>query len=263
MSQTTVQNANSIRFGSALVEIGDSIENLVNIGAATGIVFNHSFDKTTINSDNAGTILEKISNEKATVTGNFMETSLENLSRYIKGISTVEETQSTQKSVTDEVHVFAKINQGVRLNNRNANGAIVSSIVLKKNGSAKTLGTDYGTFVDADGWTYVYPISGGTLNAGDSITVSYSYTPAASKKMKVGGIKKIEANIVRITNYNSEGKKFEITVFKAAANSGINMTFNSDDSDEVNVVPFELIGTCDTSRELGDQLFEIVDEQSA
>lgn len=262
MAQTTVQHADTIRFGSGMVEIGDSVDNLVNVGAITGAAFSHSFEKTSISSDNAGVILEKIANEQATVSGNFMETGLPILAQYINGLGTLTTVPGSVTSVTGEVHTLGAENMGIRLDHKNGDNTVVTSIVVKKGGAAKTLNEDYGVYVDVEGWTAIYPISGGTLSANDEVTVDYSYTPVASKKLDVGGKQKINANVVRITNFNSEGKKFEITVYKAAANSGISITFNSDDSSDVDVVPFELIGTLDVNRTSGAQLFTIVDEQS-
>lgn len=262
MAQTTVQHADTIRFGSGIVEIGDSVDSLVNVGAITGAAFSHSFEKTSISSDNAGVILEKIGNEQATVSGNFMETGLPILAQYISGLGTLTTNPGDETKVTGEAHTFGAANVGIRLDNKNGNDTVVKSIVVKKAGVAKTLNEDYGVYVDAEGWTAIYPIIGGTLSANDRITVDYNYTPAFSKRLNVGGRQKINANVVRITNINSEGKKFEITVYKATANSGIGITFNSDDSSDVDVVPFELVGTLDVNRVTGAQLFTIVDEQS-
>lgn len=262
MAQTTVQHADTIRFGSGMVEIGDSVDNLVNVGAITGAAFSHSFEKTSISSDNAGVILEKIANEQATVSGNFMETGLPILAQYINGLGTLTTVPGSATPATGEAHTLGAENMGIRLDHKNGDNTVVTSIVVKKGGTAKTLNEDYGVYVDVEGWTAIYPISGGTLSANDEVTVDYRYTPAASKRLDVGGKQKINANVVRITNINSEGKKFEITVYKAAANSGIGITFNSDDSSDVDVVPFELIGTLDVSRASGAQLFTIVDEQS-
>lgn len=262
MAQTTVQHADTIRFGSGIVEIGDSVDSLVNVGAITGVAFSHSFEKTSISSDNAGVILEKIGNEQATVSGNFMETGLPILAQYIGGLGTLVTIPGSATPVTGEAHTLGAANVGIRLDNKNGNDTIVTDIVVKKGGVAKTLNEDYGVFVDAEGWTAIYPISGGTLFENNRITVDYNYTPATGKRLNVGGRQKINANVVRITNINSEGKKFEITVYKATANSGIGITFNSDDSSDVDVVPFELVGTLDVNRVSGAQLFTIVDEQS-
>lgn len=266
MAQTTVQHADTIRFGSGIVEIGDSVDKLVNVGAVTGVAFSHSFEKTSIPSDNAGVILDKISNEQATISGNFMETGLPLLAQYINGLATLTAVSGSETPVTGEVHNLGKTGVGVRLDHRSVNSIgqadIATSVVVKQNGETKMYDEDYGLYLDVDGWTAIYIKPGGAIQASKDITVDYKYVPAVSKRLDVGGKQKINANVVRITNINSEGKKFEITVYKAAANSGIGITFNSDDSSDVDVVPFELVGTLDVNRASGAQLFTIVDEQS-
>ena len=42
--QTTVQKPNTIRFGSAKIEVGEDVDNLTNIGVATGIEFTEEFE---------------------------------------------------------------------------------------------------------------------------------------------------------------------------------------------------------------------------
>jgi phage tail sheath protein FI len=54
-------------------------------------------------------------------------------------------------------------------------GVIASTVVVKKNGSVKTLGTDYELAFDEDGFLLVSTIAGGTVGANDVITASFSY----------------------------------------------------------------------------------------
>ena len=57
MAQTSVQVENAIRFGSAKFEMGATVGALVDIGAIRNGVWEYRFDKVTVKSDNAGTIM--------------------------------------------------------------------------------------------------------------------------------------------------------------------------------------------------------------
>ena len=96
---------------------------------------------------------------------------------------------------------------------------------------------------------------------GSVVQVSYKYTPAAYKRLSFGGLQQLDAAVARITNFDSLGREFSITVYKATADSGIEIEFQADDADETDVVPITLVGTEDTSRAVGDQLFVIEDHQ--
>ena len=80
MAQTTVQHPETIRFGSGRLEIGKSLDSLVDVGALTGVHFTHDLgDKVTITSDNAGVVLERAGTQTAQVEANLMEINLDTL----------------------------------------------------------------------------------------------------------------------------------------------------------------------------------------
>ena len=263
MAQTTVQHPETIRFGSGRLEIGKSLDSLVDVGALTGVHFTHDLgDKVTINSDNAGVILERAGKQTAKIEANLMEINLDTLAVYMGGVSKLERVDGTQQIVTNEEHTL-KGTTFIRLNKPMGNGTEVTiDSVKKKNGPAAVKDTDYIVALDADGYTCIARKSSSTvLTDGSAIQVSYKYTPAAYKKLGFGGLKKLDANVARITNFDSKGRAFSITVYKATADTGIKIEFKADDADETNVVPIALVGTEDTSRTAGDQLFVIEDHQ--
>ena len=79
MRQTTVQEMNSIRFGSGLFEVSDDGIVWVNLGAMRNINFEESWDKVTVESDNAGPVRIGIRNHRAALGGDLMEINLANL----------------------------------------------------------------------------------------------------------------------------------------------------------------------------------------
>lgn len=263
MAQTTVQHPETIRFGSGRLEIGKSLDSLVDVGALTGVHFTHELgDKVTITSDNAGVILERAGTQTAKVEANLMEINLDTLAVYMGGVSKLETVAGSQKTVTNEEHTL-KGTTFIRLDHRMSDGnAVTIDSVKKKGGSAAVKDTDYVVAIDSDGYTCIARKSGSSvITDGSVVQVSYKYTPAAYKRLSFGGLQQLDAAVARITNYDSLGREFSITVYKATADSGIEIEFQADDADETDVVPITLVGTEDTSRAVGDQLFVIEDHQ--
>ena len=263
MAQTTVQHPETIRFGSGRLEIGKSLDSLVDVGALTGVHFTHELgDKVTITSDNAGVILERAGTQTAKVEANLMEINLDTLAVYMGGVSKLETVAGSQKTVTNEEHTL-KGTTFIRLDHRMGDGNVVTiDSVKKKGGSAAVEDTDYVVAIDSDGYTCIARKSGSSvITDGSVVQVSYKYTPAAYKRLSFGGLQQLDAAVARITNYDSLGREFSITVYKATADSGIEIEFQADDADETDVVPITLVGTEDTSRAVGDQLFVIEDHQ--
>lgn len=263
MAQTTVQHPETIRFGSGRLEIGKSLDSLVDVGALTGVHFTHDLgDKVTITSDNAGVVLERAGTQTAQVEANLMEINLDTLAVYMGGVSKLETVAGSQKTVTNEEHTL-KGTTFIRLDHRMGEGnAVTIDSVKKKSGSAAVEDTDYVVALDSDGYTCIARKSGSSvITDGSVVQVSYKYTPAAYKRLSFGGLQQLDAAVARITNFDSLGREFSITVYKATADSGIEIEFQADDADETDVVPITLVGTEDTSRAVGDQLFVIEDHQ--
>lgn len=263
MAQTTVQHPETIRFGSGRLEIGKSLDSLVDVGALTGVHFTHDLgDKVTITSDNAGVILERAGTQTAQVEANLMEINLDTLAVYMGGVSKLETVAGSQQTVTNEEHTL-KGTTFIRLDHRMGEGnAVTIDSVKKKGGSAAVEDTDYVVALDSDGYTCIARKSDSSvITDGSVVQVSYKYTPAAYKRLSFGGLQQLDAAVARITNFDSLGREFSITVYKATADSGIEIEFQADDADETDVVPITLVGTEDTSRAVGDQLFVIEDHQ--
>lgn len=262
MAQTKVQHPETIRFGSGRLEIGKSLDSLVNVGALTGVHFTHELgDKVTITSDNAGVILERAGTQTAKVEANLMEINLDTLAVYMGGVSKLETVAGSRQTVTNEEHTL-KGTTFIRLDHRMSDGNAVIIDSVKKGSSAAAEGTDYVVAIDSDGYTCIARKSGSSvITDGSVVQVSYKYTPAAHKRLSFGGLQQLDAAVARITNCDSLGREFSITVYKATADSGIEIEFQADDADETDVVPITLVGTEDTSRAVGDQLFVIEDHQ--
>ncbi len=260
--QSAVQNINAIKFGSAKIEVGETVGTLVNLGVATGIEFEETFTPIILRPDNAPEIQVGVREHYATVRFELWEIVLSNLNLIRGGIDTYSTTAATPVSVTDEAHTLNGTDF-VRLDYKSGDGSEVTSItVTDASSNAAVRNTDYVIAVDPDGWTCIARIAASSvITDGEGVLVDYTYTPLASNTLTSGGKNTINPRVVRLTNTNAAGKVFRVTVYAAKNQNGITLTLPADDSEDVVQPQIELRGVVDTSRTAGDQLFEIYNEQ--
>lgn len=262
--QTSAQNKETIRFGSAKIEVGETVGTLVNLGLATSVEFTEEYEPIVLKPDNAPEIVVGVKDHTATVKFDMWEVNLTNLNLIRGGLDSIASVAGSSTPVTSESHVLTGTNF-VRLDHKNGNGAEVSTIVVKDSTAATAArNTDYVVAVDEAGYTCIARIANSTvITDGEEVKVSYSYTPNKSTTLSSGGKNEVSARVVRLTNTNSAGKVFRITVYAARNQGGITLALPADDGDEPLKPTIELKGICDTTRTAGDQLFEIYDEQGA
>lgn len=268
MSQTTIQNSESLRWGSAKVEAAlysDGFGSLQNLGAIRELVITESWENVTVESDNAGTVKKYIKNQKLNVKFNWLEPQLTKL-YMLRGqsIDTYATVAASPTAVTDE-EVVLNDTDFTAFAYWNADGTIVSSIVVTTNASTPvtlTKDTDYGVAVSSDGKTGIVRIVGGAISDGDTVLVDYSYTPASQKTLSTGGGNTISPVVLRFTNTDEDSDDLRIDVYEGYINAGINLTFMSDQADDVNGCPMEFEVVRDESRTSKDQLMKIYDAQS-
>jgi hypothetical protein len=260
--QTAAQHSSTIRFGSAKIEVGPDTGTLTNLGIAANIEFLEEFKPIELLPDNAPPVTVGYVNHFATVKFEMWEVNLSNLSLIRGGMDTLTTVAGSATPVTDELHIATGVNN-FRLNNRNGDKSIVTSIVVKDSSNATAaINTDYNVSVDSDGFTCIARVSASTvITTGEQVKVSYSYTPNASTKLTSGGKNTVTTNVVRLTNTNSAGKVFRLTVYSAKNQNGIDLKLPSDDDNKSANPQITLKGIFDTTRTAGDQLFEIYDEQ--
>ncbi len=260
--QTSAQNKETIRFGSAKIEVGETVATLVNLGLATSVEFTEEYEPIVLKPDNAPEIVVGVKDHTATVKFDMWEVNLKNLNLIRGGIDTLGSVEGSETSVSEETHTLTDT-KFVRLAHKNGDGSEVASIeVTDSSDNAATRNTDYVVAVDEEGYTCIARVATSTVIAdGDSVKVNYTYTPNAATTLSSGGKNTVSARVVRLTNTNAAGKKFEITVYAAKNQGGIELALPADDGDEPLKPTITLKGICDTTREAGDQLFKIVDEQ--
>jgi len=260
--QTTVQDSNTIRFGSAKIEAGATVGALVDIGAANNVVFTESWDPVKVKSHNAGLIKVGIQNQMAKVTFDLLEANLTRLNTLRGGIDTYSTVAAAPVSVVDE-NVTLDTTVATRLAYKMGAGTIVTSIVVTNGAAvARTLNTDYTVGIDEAGYTLITRIAGGAFADGEVALVDYDYTPNTSKTLSSGGKFTMTQNVLRLTNTNAAGKTFVVTFYKANTSEGINFTLNDDDNVEPDSMAVTMECERDESLAAGAQLFSIVDEQA-
>ncbi len=270
MAQTAVQKQKSLRIGSCRVEAGPNIGALVNLGATReNTTLRETWEVIKRMSANAGEIERGIKRgtHRAAITWNWLEIDMQNLALLRGGIDSVETVAADP--VNDHAYAVPagnwKYDKLIVLDQQNGNGAkIIPTSVEAGTDGPLVSGTDYFLAQDAAGrWGVVIMDSETVETENQTITITYDYTPAAAIKLSTGGKFVISPNVVRLTNTDEDGKKFQVTVFKAYDAEGVTLEFLPDDNGDFMATPVSLEGECDEARDAGKQLFEIRDEQGA
>jgi len=266
MKQTKVQEANTIRFGSGKVEVGQDESSLVNLGAMRDVQFDETWEKVQVRSDNAGIVQAGIRDHRAAIAGSLMEINAENLHIIRGGLDNFE--TETGDTITGEEQ---KVNSGQWSFNElilipdQARKTNISITAVEGNGAAYTEGPgeDYVVAEDNQGNKGVIIFDTATTDEDHDLTITYDYDPIEAKILTSGGRINLDERVARITNYDEDGKAFEITIFKATPEEGLTIELQGDHEEDPAVVPIRMTGTIDDNRDKGEQLFKIRDEQGA
>lgn len=272
MSQTTVQRQNAIRFGSAKLEIGEAVASLIDIGALRNVRIVESWDEVEVQSDNAGVLLQKIRNQKLTINADWLEPDLEILNTIRGGIDTYDTTANSivedhDQTIAADAYDF---NEFIECEYQNEDGSVLqidSQGYPDLSGSvdgALAHGDDY--FITKNGqgkWGIIIVEAGTTVTTMNQVfTLSYDYTPAASKDLSSGGKFAVSARVVRLTNTNAAGNTVVMTIYRGFNNGPLELPWPSDEGEDAMPMPIEIVAELDVSRTAGDQLYSIVDGQS-
>lgn len=270
MGQTKVQNDDAILFGSAKVELGlytQGLAGLMDMGALNDTEFAFPPTQEIVEFDNTEEWRRYTNADKATISATMFEAHGQNIATLLAGMSKKTVIPGNPVAVEDETHVLSGTN-AVRLENKNGAGTEVSSIVVTDSTTPDPVeavrNTDYVVSVDSAGYTTIARVSGSLVIAdGETVTVSYSYTPNSAIQVDVGGITDQEYLICRLTNTRpSDDKIYQITCWKVALTGDLKWTYAADKDLKPFGVPFQLEAIKDQTRPNKEQLFRIYDEQS-
>lgn len=250
MSQTQPQKSKAIRFGSGVLKVDG-----VNIWLLDNAKLLVEYNVIQIKAHN-GYLPPKKKASSVKFTAELYEIDPANLYK-VDGGGTVTTIAGTPVNVVNEaVTASWVVGTLIRLANHNGAGTIVTSPVLKVDGTTKTLNTDY-KLVLLDGQSYIEPLTSQSW----VITINYTYTPNASTRYSIKDLQTILAyHDVVFENSDENGKKFKITIPKANASGNVELGFVSDEAvDEVMKLPIEFTANPDDD----NYLVHIDDEQTS
>jgi hypothetical protein len=166
--------------------MGADVGSLVNVGAVRNAVFDYRYDKVSVKSDNAGTIMEAIRNEECGMAADLMEVNLEKLASFYAGVLAHATVAAAPVAVTNEEHVLTGTTENI-LTYRNGAGtevATISATSVSGGGTTYVRDCDYVINVNADGYTTIaraYPtvIEGATALCAVTGTTNYFLSAGA------------------------------------------------------------------------------------
>jgi hypothetical protein len=263
VQQQPIINRKNLKIGSVKIEISDDGTVWTNLGTGNKAKFSEKIESQPIESDNGGIIDFIDKNQTCEISYTMLEFDLSVLSKLRGGIDNYSVVAGTATQITGEAlgTGWAK-GKPIKLANKNGANTVVTSITIKAAGTALVVNTDYYVYVGDGangelGATYIVPITAQT----GILTADYTYTPNSSVIMTSGGGVSISPKVVRLTNTNAAGKKFELTIFKAYNADGISIDFPADSDGKVWECPIKLSGSNDVTRPINAQLYQIINEQ--
>jgi len=271
MAQTTA-NTKVFVFGSGKFEVGPNVGALDDLGSLREAVFTETWDNVEIETDNAGIPIQKIKNQRATLKAGLLELELDKFFAVRGGIDKSDPVAGV--IVDDYMQIVATGNWAynvfIECVHQNSD---LSILQIDATGAATVTGSvdglltdqlDYDMVKDAGSgkWGVIVKDSVAVTTLVQELTISYDYTPAAARVFSSGGLYTITPQVARLTHTDEAGKILRLTIFKASIGGGFEFAFPPDNSDNVVVVPFEMVGVLDTTLVKGYQLYEIHDTRA-
>ncbi len=262
--QTSVQNPAAIRLGSCKLEVEDhpgAFASMTDVGILKGAKLTVNRESITIQPDNAPEVDVSDQITGAEVTATLHEWTLATLEKL--GLGTV--TTVTTTPVSGKVLNVASgaWNYSTFIPVTDQPSASIASVVGSTN-PALVVGTDYHVITDDEGVTGIVVLDSGTVStAAQVLTITYGYTPIASKTIKLGGQGSTPKYIaVQMTNTNAAGKKYRYRLFKVKLSSNFEHTFTADSGGEPAGIPIVLTARPDPSIADDENVIQIYDEQA-
>ena len=264
MSQTSVQNKKTIRYGSSKVLIGDRFDKLTDIGAARSVAIKESMSTADIESDNAGTIATLQTEHKMELTLDSLEVNFKNYAMARGGIDNIDEydgkTEVTKQYVVESDTY--KRGEEIKVPFKNADGSEVTiTKVEKKNSTGNILIEE--TSYEKIGTNGIKITDSKISPSTDTLIITYTRTMPKMVRMTTGGKSStIKPKCIMIVNTNAEGKELRIYLPQASIAGGLEFSFPSDKAQDVLIGKLSFSATLAGSQQSGEQLAWYEDEQS-
>jgi len=262
--QTSVQNPAAIRLGSCKLEVEDypgMFTSMTDVGILKGAKLVLTRESITIQPDNAPEVDVSDQITGAEVTATLHEWTLETLEKL--GLGTVTTVNGAPVSgavltVASGAWAYAKF-----IPVTDQPSASITSVAGSKDG-ALTVNVDFYVITDDEGVTGIVVLDSDTVTTtAQVLTITYGYTPIASKTIKLGGKGSTPKYIaVQMTNTNAAGKKYRYRLFKAKLSSNFEHTFTADSGGEPAGIPIVLTARPDPTLDEAENVIQIYDEQA-
>lgn len=262
--QTSVQNPAAIRLGSCKLEVEDypgTFASMTDVGILKGAKLTVNRESITIQPDNAPEVDVSDQITGAEVTATLHEWTLATLEKLGLGTVTIVTTAPVSGKVLNVASGAWDFSTFIPVTDQPS--ASIASVVGSTNPSL-VAGTDYHVITDDEGVTGIVVLDSDTVTTdAQALTITYGYTPIASKTIKLGGKGSTPKYIaVQMTNTNAAGKKYRYQLFKARLSSNFEHTFTADAGGEPAGIPITLTARPDPARPDGENVIQIYDEQA-
>lgn len=264
MSQTNVQNRQTIRYGSAQVLIGDRFDKLTDVGAGRNIALKETMSTADIESDNAGTVATLNTEHKMEVTLDSLEINFEKYAMARGGIDNLN-TYDGKTEITKAYIVESdtyKRGEEIKVPFKNADGSDVTIIKVEKKSSTGNVLIEE-TSYEKQGTNGIKITDNNISPSIDTLVITYKRTMPKMVRMTTGGKSStIKPKCIMIVNTNAEGKELRIYLPQASISGGLEFSFPADKSQDVLIGKLSFSATTSGSQESGEQLAWYEDEQS-
>ena len=264
MSQTSVQNKKTVRYGSSKVLIGDRFDKLTDIGAARSVAIKESMSAADIESDNAGTIATLQTEHKMELTLDSLEVNFKNYAMARGGIDNIDEydgrTEVTKQYIVESDTY--KRGEEIKIPFKNADGSEVTiTKAEKKNSSGNILIEE--TSYEKIGTNGIKITDNKISPSTDTLIITYKRTMPKMVRMTTGGKSStIKPKCIMIVNTNAEGKELRIYLPQASIAGGLEFAFPADKAQDVLIGKLTFSASLAGSQQSGEQLAWYEDEQS-
>jgi len=237
-------NENALLMQYGHVYVGPDANNLVDLGAVRNVRFRGEQIRNKINSDNRGTILNKI-RINGFVEFDWLEPAdVDNLELMFKGLVTKSSVAGSPVSNHSQVVASGAwaYNDIIFFEHQDGDGTApnIDSVTAGTNG-ALTLNTDYIVVQHDDGRWGIMVIDSSTVTTlSQTITIQFDYTPAASVRLTGGTSQTATNRFVRIVGPSEDDENVtrSVTLEEAVASSELLLAFvNVEDAGDVGVMP--------------------------
>lgn len=254
------QSALLIEHGN--IEVGDDASSLIDLGALRNVRFTGRQERTKVESDNRGTIINK-GRMTGVIDFDWLEAGhMPNMEQLFKGLVTRSTVAGTSVSgaVQNAASGSWSYDTFIELENQNndLSKPTINSVTLGTEG-AIVLNTDYAIVKDSGSgrWGISIRDSATVTTEGQSVAIDYDYTPAAAQVLTGGTSKTATPRYVKISGPSEDDATTERTIIldQAVASSDMLIPFvDVESASDVGVMPVTLEGDKGSTWTITDEI---------